>query len=31
MYRLVFFARNNMPLRVWGDVARNPTRGLFDD
>lgn len=31
MYRLVFFARHDMPLRVWADVARSPNRSLFDD
>lgn len=31
MYRLVFFARHDMPLRVWGDVARQKTRDLFED
>lgn len=31
MYRLVFFARNDMPLRVWRDVAREKTRDLFEE
>lgn len=29
MYRLVFFARHDLPLRVWGDVARSPNMELF--
>jgi hypothetical protein len=28
IYRLVFFARHELPLRVWGDVARGPNREL---
>jgi three-Cys-motif partner protein len=31
MYRLVFFARHDMPLRVWRDVARQKTRDMFED
>lgn len=31
MYRLVFFARHDMPLRVWSDVAREKNRDLFED
>lgn len=31
MYRLVFFARHDMPLRVWRDVARQKTRDMFDE
>jgi three-Cys-motif partner protein len=33
IYRMVFFARHNLPTRIWGDVARerNQTLGLFDD
>jgi three-Cys-motif partner protein len=30
IYKLVFFARHDMPLKVWGDVARSPNRNLFD-
>jgi three-Cys-motif partner protein len=30
IYRLVFFARNDLPIRLWADVARDPNRGLFD-
>jgi three-Cys-motif partner protein len=30
IYRLVFFARNDLPNRLWSDVARDPNRGLFD-
>lgn len=30
IYRLVFFARNDLPIRLWGDVARDPNRSLFD-
>jgi three-Cys-motif partner protein len=29
IYRLVFFARHNLPIRLWGDVAKSPTRDLF--
>lgn len=28
IYRLVFFARHDLPLRVWGDVAKGPQRGF---
>ena len=31
MYRLVFFARHDMPLRVWGDVAKPKNRDLFTE
>lgn len=33
LYRLVFFARHDLPLRIWSDIARNPnrTRDLFED
>ncbi len=31
MYRLVFLARHDLPLRVWADVARSPNRDLFSD
>jgi three-Cys-motif partner protein len=32
IYRLVFFARNKLPTRIWGDVARGPNRSFqFDD
>ena len=32
IYRLVFFARHDLPIRIWGDVARGPNRelDLFD-
>lgn len=29
IYRLMFFARHDLPLRLWGDVARNPNGELF--
>jgi three-Cys-motif partner protein len=28
IYRLVFFSRHELPLRIWGDVARGPQRGF---
>lgn len=28
IYRMVFFARNDMPLRVWSDIARGPNRAF---
>jgi three-Cys-motif partner protein len=28
IYRLVFFARHDLPKRIWGDVARGPNRDL---
>lgn len=32
IYRLVFFARSELPTRIWGDVARGPNRSFqFDD
>jgi len=31
IYRMVFFARHDLPTRIWGDVARGPNRRLFDD
>lgn len=31
MYRLVFLARHDMPLRVWRDVARPKVRDMFAD
>lgn len=31
MYRLVFLARHDLPLKVWTDVARDPTRDMFGD
>jgi three-Cys-motif partner protein len=33
IYRMVFFARHDLPTRIWGDVARGPNRSLalFDD
>jgi len=32
IYRMVFFARHDLPTRIWGDVARGPNRelNLFD-
>jgi len=31
IYRMVFFARHDLPNRIWGDVARGPNRSfLFD-
>ena len=30
LYRLVFFARHDLPLRLWRDIASGPARGLFD-
>lgn len=30
IYRMVFFARHDLPLRIWGDIAKSQTRGLFD-
>jgi three-Cys-motif partner protein len=29
IYRLVFFARNPLPNRIWDDIARGPNRELF--
>ena len=29
IYRLVFFARHDLPTRLWSDVAKNPTPDLF--
>jgi len=29
IYRMVFFARNDLPNRIWADVARGPNRSLF--
>jgi three-Cys-motif partner protein len=31
IYRIVFFARHDLPTRIWGDVARGPNRQLFSD
>jgi three-Cys-motif partner protein len=31
IYRMVFFARHDLPTRIWGDVARGPNRQLFDN
>jgi three-Cys-motif partner protein len=31
MYRLVFLARHDLPLRIWTDVARDRTGDLFGD
>lgn len=30
IYRMVFFARHDLPTRIWSDVARGPNRQLFD-
>jgi len=30
IYRLVFFARHDLPIRLWGDIAKDPNRSLFD-
>jgi three-Cys-motif partner protein len=30
IYRLVFFARKQLPIDLWADVARDPNFGLFD-
>lgn len=29
IYRMVFFARNDLPLRLWGDIAKGPNLQLF--
>lgn len=29
IYRLCFFARHDLPTRIWGDIARGPNRELF--
>jgi three-Cys-motif partner protein len=29
IYRMVFFARHDLPTRIWNDVARGPNRQLF--
>ena len=31
IYRMVFFARHDLPTRIWGDIARGPNRQLFAD
>ena len=31
IYRMVFFARHDLPTRIWADVARGPNRQLFAD
>jgi three-Cys-motif partner protein len=33
IYRMVFFARHDLPTRIWSDVARGPNKSLalFDD
>ena len=33
IYRMVFFARHDLPTRIWGDVAKGPNKPLplFDD
>jgi three-Cys-motif partner protein len=30
IYRMVFFARHELPKRIWDDVARGPNLSLFD-
>lgn len=30
IYRLVFFARHDLPIRLWGDVAKNDVQAAFD-
>ena len=30
IYKLVFFARHDLPMKLWADVARDPNRSLFD-
>ena len=30
IYKLVFFARHPLPLKLWGDVAKDRNLGLFD-
>ena len=30
IYRLVFFARHDLPIKLWGDIARDPNLDLFD-
>ena len=30
IYKLVFFARHELPIKLWGDVARDQNMGLFD-
>ncbi|MDR7334313.1 three-Cys-motif partner protein TcmP [Roseateles asaccharophilus] len=29
LYRLVFFSRHAFPDKIWGDIAKSPTRDLF--
>jgi three-Cys-motif partner protein len=29
IYRMVFSARHDLPMRIWGNVARGPTRDMF--
>ena len=32
IYRMVFFARHDLPNRIWGDVAQGPNRSfVFDE
>ncbi len=31
IYRIVFFARHDLPTRIWGEIARGPNRQLFTD
>jgi three-Cys-motif partner protein len=31
IYRMVFFARHDLPTRIWADIARGPNRQLFND
>ena len=30
IYKLVFFARHDLPMKLWADIARDPNRRLFD-
>lgn len=30
IYKLVFFARHDLPIKLWADVARDPNLSLFD-
>lgn len=30
IYKLAFFARHDLPIRLWGDIAKDRNRGLFD-
>lgn len=31
IYKLVFFARHPLPIKLWGDVAKEKNRSLFED